>query len=215
MMPSSRQILEGLTAIANDWQALAIVWHTLLGALLLALVLGWRPSKRLAGVLLAVPLASVSVLAWISGNPFNGILFAAASLALTALALRLPGEPVQFGPTVLVVTGVLLFAFGWVYPHFLKTDAWVRYLYAAPTGLVPCPTLSVVVGLALIVNGLESRAWALVVSATGVLYGVIGAFRLGVTIDLVLLVGAIALAVVSTVIPRTENVSTPAQLAHR
>ncbi len=75
-MPSSQKILEGLTAIANDWQALAIVWHVVLGALLLALLLGWRPSKRLAGVLLAVPLASVSVLAWISENPFNGTLFA-------------------------------------------------------------------------------------------------------------------------------------------
>ncbi len=128
-----------------------------------------------------------------------------ASLALTALALRLRDEPVHIGPTGLVATGVLLFAFGWVYPHFLKTDAWVRYLYAAPTGLVPCPTLSAVVGLALIINGLGSRAWSRIVSATGVLYGLISAFRLGVTIDLVLLAGAIALAAVATVIPRAET----------
>ena len=69
-----------------------------------------------------------------------------------------------------------------------------RLLYAAPLGLIPCPTLSALVGVALVVNGLGSRAWSLILSGSGVLYGVIGWFRLGVTIDGVLLVGAITLA---------------------
>ena len=52
-----------------------------------------------------------------------------------------------------------------------------------PTGLVPCPTLSIVIGLALIVEGLDSRIWtSVLVGATGVFYGIFGAVRLGVTI---------------------------------
>jgi len=44
------------------------------------------------------------------------------------------------------------------------------------------------------VRGLGSRALCLILAGGGVLYGLIGWFRLGVTIDAVLLVGAIALA---------------------
>ena len=35
-MPAPETILSGLTTIANDWVAVAIVWHALLGALLFA-----------------------------------------------------------------------------------------------------------------------------------------------------------------------------------
>ena len=46
MMPSSADILEGLTTIANDWAGVAIVWHVFLGVFLFSLVSGWRPSPR-------------------------------------------------------------------------------------------------------------------------------------------------------------------------
>ena len=71
-MPSSHQILEQLTTAANAWQAVASGWHVLLFAFLLGLVCGWRPQKRLAGTLLVFPLVSVGLIAWWSGNPFNG-----------------------------------------------------------------------------------------------------------------------------------------------
>ena len=54
-MPSSEAILSGLGTIANDWRALAIVWHVLLGTLGVALVVGWRPSDRLIACLVATP----------------------------------------------------------------------------------------------------------------------------------------------------------------
>ncbi len=190
-MPSSLEFLAGLTRTANDWSRLAIAWHVFIAALLIALLLGWRPSRRLAGILLVLPLLSVSVLAWGSRNPFNGIVFGVAALVLVILALRMPSGRVQLGSGWLAALGGLLVAFGWVYPHFLETGPWTTYLYAAPLGLVPCPTLSVVIGLALMLGELDSRAWSIVLGATGVLYGLVGAFRLGVMIDLVLLAGAI------------------------
>ena len=202
-MPSSEEILNSLSTIANQWQLLAIVWHIYFGVLAAGLVFGLRPSRRTSGVLLALPLLSVSVLAWMSANPFNGTMFAIAAVALIVIALRQPDAQLRIAPTWAVVAGALMYLFGWVYPHFLDTVSFVPYLYGAPVGLVPCPTLSIVIGLGLVVAGLNSRAWSAVLGAMGVFYGVFGAFRLGVTIDVVLLLGALLLLTFAF-LPRTS-----------
>ena len=105
-----------------------------------------------------------------------------------------------------MIAGAALLIFGWVYPHFLETSSPLTYLYAAPTGLIPCPTLSITIGFALILGGLDSRLWSWVLGAFGLFYGAFGALRLGVTIDLVLLLGSIALIAFALL---------PAPLAHR
>ena len=88
--------------------------------------------------------------------------------------------------------GAGLVVFGWAYPHFLHAPAWA-FLYAAPFGLIPCPTLSVVSGCSLAFAGFRSRAWSVAVGSLCAFYGAFGAFRMGVVIDLVLLAGALAL----------------------
>ena len=50
-MPTASEILSTATLIANEWRWLAVAWHLLMGAAVVALVAGWRPSNRLAGVL--------------------------------------------------------------------------------------------------------------------------------------------------------------------
>jgi hypothetical protein len=202
-MPSPEQILNSLTAVANQWWLLAAAWHVYFAVLAIGLLIGTRPSKRVAGILLALPLLSVSVLAWTAANPFNGLLFGLVGIALIVLALRLPNERIQVGPAWAVGAGVLMFVFGWVYPHFLDTFPPLAYLYAAPTGLVPCPTLSIVIGLALIVEGLGARTWTTVLGITGIFYGLFGALRLGVGIDIVLLAGAI-LVLLAVYLPRAQ-----------
>jgi hypothetical protein len=195
-MPTSEEILNGLQTIANQWQGLAVLWHLYFAVLAIGLIVGGRPAKRLAGILLALPLFSVSVLAWVAANPVNGTLFALAGIALVIIALRLPDERIQIAPAWVVGAGLLLFLFGWVYPHFLETDSFMPYLYAAPTGLIPCPTLSILIGLSLMVEGLDSRAWSLALGAAGLFYGLFGALRLGVTIDLVLVIGALLIILI-------------------
>ncbi len=196
-MPAPDQILAGLSSIANDWSFLAVAWHVYYGVIAALMVLGGRPSQRLIGALLAVPLLSVSSLAWGTGNPFNGAFFAISSIALIVIAARLPRERIQIAPTWMVVTGAFMFLFGWVYPHFLSAASPLTYLYAAPTGLIPCPTLSATIGLALVVSGVGSAAWMRVLGVTGLFYGIFGAARLGVWIDAVLLLGTIAILVAS------------------
>jgi hypothetical protein len=211
-MPTVEQILAGLSEIADKWRVLAIVWHVYFGALALGLVVGARPSKRLAGILLGLPLLSVSALAWVSGNPFNGTFFALSGAALIVISSRLPRESVSIGPLWAVIPGAFMFIFGWVYPHFLDTSSFLAYLYSAPTGLIPCPTLSIVIGLALVLGGCGSRAWSIVAGIAGVFYGIFGAIRLGVALDWVLLLGAvmIILAVFALTRPKgTGGAATP------
>ena len=194
-MPTSQEILQELTAIANENLWLAIAWHIAIVAGLVPIVLGWRPHRLLALVALILPLASVSTLAWVYGNPFNGIAFSVLGGLLLAVGLWLPPAKVSSGPIWTQLMGAILLAFGWGYPHFLSGHASIEYLYAAPTGLVPCPTLSLVIGLALLANGFGSRVWSLTLAAVGLFYGAFGALRLGVTMDWVLLLGAAALLV--------------------
>lgn len=192
LLPAPEQILYELTTIASQWRMLAIAWHLYFAIIALALLCGVRPSKRIAGTLLALPLLSVSLLALLAAplNPFNSAVFAVATIALLVISSRLPRESVKIAPGWAVLSGTGLFAFGWVYPHFLDSQSWLTYLYSAPTGLVPCPTLSIVIGIVLVLDGLGSIPFILVLVATGLFYGAFGAAYLGVTIDSILLLGA-------------------------
>jgi hypothetical protein len=189
-MPTAEQILLGLKEVANNWRPLAIFWHVYFAALVIILILGIRPSKRTAGLLLGLPLLSVSIAAWTVSNPFNGVVYAVIGLMFLYLASRLPREKVKLAAISIIIPGIILFIFGWVYPYFLKTTSFLPFLYSAPTGLIPCPTLSIVIGLFLVLNCLGSRPLSLVLGLLGLFYGITGVVRLRVSIDGVLLLGA-------------------------
>lgn len=192
-MLSTEQILSGLKYITVAWGAVAIFWHAYFAAIALALLFGLRPPKRLAGFLLVPPLLSVSALAWVTGNPFNGMVFATLAVLLLFFSFRLGCESVRIAPAGFLFPGLALFAFGWAYPHFLDSASLLPYLYLAPTGLIPCPTLAIVIGLALVLDGLGSRTLCLVFGSAGLFYGFFGVMRLGVAVDWTLLLGAAVL----------------------
>ncbi len=188
----SEAILQGLTTIASDWRGLAVVWHA--GAALLLVVLVLRAAtQQLVAAALTLPLFSVASLAWWAGNPFNGAVFGVIGVALLLLATCLPHVPVAFAGRWQVAAGAALCAFAWVYPHFVEGPWWLS-LYQSPLGLIPCPTLSFVVGVALMTNSLQSSAWRLIAASVSVLYGLTGVFVLGVGIDWVLVAGGALLA---------------------
>jgi len=82
-----------------------------------------------------------------------------------------------------------------VYPHFIQPSSVLGYLYAAPAGLIPCPTLSILIGLALIYDCFGSRSLSILLIIFGLFYGVFGVFKLKVLIDVFLLFGAMMLLV--------------------
>jgi len=204
-MPSPEAILSLAATTANEYRMLAIGWHVYLGTILGALLSGWRPSNRLAGYAVVAPLFSVSALAWASGNPFNGATFAALALVLFGFTTRLSTEPVNVAPSFQLLAGVLLVAFGWIYPHFLTAGHWTAYMYAAPFGLLPCPTLSALIGFTLMLGLLRSNAWSMTLAIAGFGYGAMGVFTLGVRLDWGLLAGATLLGVVAGVSPRWRS----------
>ena len=46
-MPGPADILRGLASIANEMVVLAILWHALVAAVLIGVIFGWRPSRKL------------------------------------------------------------------------------------------------------------------------------------------------------------------------
>jgi hypothetical protein len=191
-MPHATEILDGLSVITNQATGIAVAWDIVIAMALVALAAGWRPSQRTARLLIGMPLASVAGVAIVFDNPFNGSVFAASALSLTVIAMGGDRRLVSRGSTWMRGTGVATIAFGWVYPHFLGGHPAV-YLYAAPVGLVPCPTLAAVIGFALLGNGLGSRVWSLTLAAVWLFYGLFGVLGLGVLLDIGLVGGALTL----------------------
>lgn len=189
--PTTEEILSKLTELSNTWRPLAIFWHIYFAAFAIALLSGVRPSKRVTGVLLTLPFLSVSILAWSILNPVNGIAFTVISILLIWVSVKLPHEKVQTAPLSAIIPGAFMFVFGWIYPHFLDASSSLSFLYSSPVGIIPCATLSIGIGLVMILNSLGSRKLSLVLGIAGIIYGLTGFVQLGVTIDLILLVGAI------------------------
>jgi hypothetical protein len=202
-MLNAAEILAGLGRIANEAFVYAVLWHVAIGAIAASLWLGWRPSPRLAGGLLCLPLASVSGFAWAFGNPFNGSSFALVAGILGWIAWRASSVGLRRPRPWTAALGGFLVWFAWLYPHFLVGRPAIAYLYGAPMGLIPCPTRSLVIGVSLMGYGPKTRRWSLVLAAAGVFYALFGALRLGVVMDLVLLAGSIGLGVRSMVCRRT------------
>jgi hypothetical protein len=191
-MPSSAEILAGLAAIANRAIGAAVAWHVVVAIALAALAIGWRPSQGVARAMIAAPLLSVAGFAFAFGNPFNGVMFVAGSVAFVSLARLGDRRPVARGRSWAFAVGVAMIAFGWCYPHFLQGHP-AAYLLAAPLGLIPCPSLSLATGFALLAGGLGARAWTVTLGALGLFYGLFGVLRLGVFLDVGLVGGAIVL----------------------
>lgn len=193
-MPPLQEILGVLENIADRMAVLAIIWHIIFYSMLIAFMAGWRPSARLVMTSLALPILSVGVVAWLFGNPFNSTVFMLLAILLAITGHRSDNNRISFTDGWARVAGFLMIAFGLIYPHFILNESVVSYLYRSPVGLIPCPTLSLVIGVALIIDDMRGRVWHIALISGGLIYGVIGAFRLEVKIDLVLLAGAVILA---------------------
>lgn len=203
-MPSPDSILSDLTLSANQYSLYAVIWHVLFLAFIIALLLKWRPTNRIAGILLTIPILSVAVFSALIKNYFNGIAFFIGFILLLIFAIKLPKEKVLIKINFGFIVGVLMILFGFVYPHFLENPSFLKYIYSAPVGIVPCPTLIVVIGFTLLFNQFKSRAWPMALSAIGIIYGAMGIIMLGVYLDIALIAGSIILLVLTLVSKSTD-----------
>lgn len=192
-MPTKQEILDGLRTIANRNRLWAMLLHTLVYVLIMALVIKWVPTERFMSLIISLPLATVAIFALLGGNPFNGLLFTLLTMVVLFTGFSIPDQPVTYANPFYMAIGMYMVLFGLVYPHFVKVRSLARYLLVAPFGLIPCPTLSTVIGFLLIFNGLNSPAISIALAAFGLFYGLFGVLKLRVYLDLFLLFGAFTL----------------------
>jgi hypothetical protein len=194
-MLKSEDIINGLQSIVDDNSAFAVIWHCVFYILIAALALKWTPSNKLSGLLTCLPLISVAIFGWLTGNPFNGTVFSIATILMFIFGLKASGQPINYSQFPFIIAGILMITFGLVYPHFIKPDSIIKYLYASPAGLIPCPTLSVLIGFLLLYNGFGSQPITLTLILLGLFYGIFGVLKLRVYLDLFLLFGTLTLLV--------------------
>jgi hypothetical protein len=194
-VPSAEQILNGLREVANSWKAIAIAWHVYFGALALSIALGIHLSKRTVGVLLALPLLSVSAFAWLTLNPFNGVIFAAAGMVLVAVAAKLPRASIRLAPRWSPIPGVLLSCVRLGLPSLPGYHFVLVVPVHGSHGDHSLPTLIMVIGSTLLLDGLVSRTLGAILGVVGLLYGTMGVAYLHVTLDWVLILGGAVILV--------------------
>lgn len=194
-MPNQEDILNGLQIIVNNYSTFAIIWHIIFYLLLAAIVFIWQPSNRTLALIICLSVIPVATFAWLSGNHFNGILFTVLAILTFIFGLKASSDAIIASQITFVVIGILMIAFGLIYPHFISADSFLKYFYASPAGLIPCPTLSIIIGLLLVYNGLSSQPITLALIVFGLFYGIFGTLKLGVYIDLFLVFGTLSLLV--------------------
>jgi hypothetical protein len=194
-MPSADAILAGLTDAANTWRVVAILWHLIVAAVLFAYWTSGQLSNRSIAVVAVGLVGSVSVVSAVTGNPFNAAVFGGLAILLATAATRARSARIRLEEPVWAVPGAVLVLFGMAYPHFLTTQSWTEYAFAAPLGLIPCPTLAVVIGVTVMFRNVGSTAWTAPLIVAGLVYGLVGVFALGVLLDVALLAGTLVLTI--------------------
>ena len=192
-MIKAQDILTGLRSIANNYKLFAIIWHVIFYMFIIGLIARWVPSNKLIAALTCIPIISVAIFAWITGNPFNGIMFSVLAILILIFGLKASIQPINQSQLPFFIIGVLMVAFGLLYPHFIENNSIVKYFYATPVGLIPCPTLSVLIGFILMNNGFGSKSITLIFIAFGLFYGFFGVLKLAVKLDIFLITGTLAL----------------------
>lgn len=194
-MPKTEDIINGLQSVVNDYSTFAIIWHAIFYFLMIGLIAKWQPSNKLFGILLCLPLISVALFAWLSENPFNGFIFSAITILIFIFGIKASNQPIQISQFPFMVIGILMIVFGLVYPHFISAGSFFKYFYASPAGLIPCPTLSILIGFLLLYNGFDSQPITITFIVIGLFYGIFGVLKLVVYLDIFLILGSITLLI--------------------
>jgi len=205
-MPTPEEILTTLSLASNKFTSVSILWHVIVLVFAVFLISGKKFNTKHVSAGLSLMLLSVGIIAVLSSNPFNAIMFALAALLFGIITLKFKPEPVKLSWDFVSVAGMIMLIFGFVYPHFLIDAPFYKYLYASPLGLIPCPTLSAFIGFTLLLHGFGSKKWMITAALIGLFYGIFGVFRLKVTIDAVLIAGAAFLMVYGVLKKNNEKI---------
>lgn len=191
-------ILTYIQMVAGKYPVISILLHILILALIIALFLPGFKQKRIAfnGVLMVI-FASVASVALINGNPFNGLFFSILTIFAVVELFRRRNEITVPALTSVdrstAIRNLLCLAavfVGILYPHFVNVSP-AMLLFFSPMGVIPCPTLTVILGLLNLYYPKINKGLYTVVTIAGMFYGLTGVFLLHVYIDIPLMILAL------------------------
>ena len=183
MNPES--ILNYLAMVSNQNISLNLIMHviTFLAIPSIFLLKNIRMQKAVFNGLVFILTLTVTVNALINGNAFHLVTF--AILLIIALRELVMGKnQVVISATNNVTTFVAficLFIGVW-YPEFVHTSP-LGMLFVSPMGIVPCPTLIVILSLFTLNSSGISKLQYIATIIIGAVYAVIGVFILKVYLD--------------------------------
>lgn len=187
-------ILNYIGTVAGKYIFLNIALHiACYAAIILLLLPKFRHKRVVWNSVTAGLFTSVAVIAILNGNPFNfGIFAIAAGFAVWELIKGRNVVETLFSPAYTLrmnIRNAVLLAvslFGLVYPHFVDAHPALMPLLS-PIGIIPCPTLTFVLGIANIIYPKVNRPLYTALAVLGAFYGVTGVFMVNVYIDIPLM----------------------------
>lgn len=183
------QILYYLHNVANQNLWLNALIHLIVLAALVFIFLGKNAKTKslLVDGAVVILTLSVTITGLKYGNPVHALTFAV--ITVFALFELVQGKnDFTIRKTDFQTVLALLFLFiGFWYPEFVKTS-FVRSLLFSPAGIIPCPTLLIILGLLTLAYPNVNKVQYIITLIMGVFYGFVGVFQLKVYLDIALIV---------------------------
>jgi len=182
------KILEYLTMVSNKNISTNLIMHIVVITALTAIftVKNENIKKALVNSTLLLLYLSVSINAFLYGNPFHLISFSIL-LVITTFVLLFTQNDINIpAMNINTLISMIFIGFGLWYPEFVNASD-LQLLLLSPVGIVPCPTLLVTIGLLNLSFPGINKIQYFVTLAVGMLFGIIGFFILKVNLDILLL----------------------------
>jgi len=184
---SSERILAGLQMTVNTYSGLRVVHHILLIVVFIFFISFKERVSRLVSLYTVLAFLTIFLT---SLAPIGNIFYLVVFGILTTLAILEFLNPktdysMKGTPTINVVIALLSGFLGFWYPHFM--EGYFKALYASPYGIIPCPTLLVILSFFLVFYPYSHKFFHWILTIVGLFFGFFGFFVLKVRIDLALL----------------------------
>jgi hypothetical protein len=183
-------ILNYLAEISNKNTNINLIIHVIILVALICFSLIKKDKIKylIANSTILILSLSIVVHAFIYGNPFHLITFIVLA-AGTLLALYKGRDEKNIKFDAFSVISLIIIGMGFWYPEFVSTSTLGYFMYS-PVGIVPCPTLLVILGLLTLLYPRINKAHYITAVLMGFIYGIIGTFVLKVSLDISLLLVA-------------------------
>jgi len=184
---SSEQILAGLQMTVDTYSGLRVVHHLFLIVVFIFFIFFKEKVSRLVSLYILLAFLTIFLT---SLAPIRNIFYLIVFGFLTILAILEFLNPkndysMKGAPTINIIIALVAGFLGFWYSHFV--EGYFKALYASPYGVIPCPTLLVILSFFLVFYPYTNRFFHWVLAIVGLFFGFFGLFVLKVRIDLALL----------------------------